>query len=157
MDDTKRIIEINGVKLELDLRQAEVTQIDTFKVGDNVKVLVKSPYSEPKILPGVIVGFDNFRTLPTIIVAYLTVDYNKATIDYAYINDKSETEIVATSAGDVPFERDRVLELLDRDVAEKEEALKASTRKRALFLSQFGKLFASVNETAQSLVDSVTE
>lgn len=32
MEDTKRIIEINGVKLELDLRQAEVTQIDTFKV-----------------------------------------------------------------------------------------------------------------------------
>lgn len=154
MDDTKRIIEINGVKLELDLRQAEVTQIDTFKVGSNVKVLTKPSYGDPKILPGVIVGFDNFKTLPTIIVAYLTVDYNKATIDYAYINEKSETEIVATSPGDVPFERDRVLELLDRDITEKEEALKASQRKKSLFMSQFGKLFQSVDDVARNLVES---
>lgn len=153
MDDTKRIIEINGVKLELDLRQAEVTQIDTFRVGSNVKVLTKPSYSEPKILPGVIVGFDNFKTLPTIIVAYLEVDYSKAEIKYAYINEKSETEIVATSPGDVPFERDRVLELLDRDITEKENALEGVVRKKALFISQFGKLFESVDETVKNLVE----
>lgn len=147
----KRIIEINGVKLELDLRQAEVTQVDTFKVGDNVKVLVKPSYGDTKILPAVIVGFDNFRTLPTIIVAYLEVDYSKAEIKYAYINEKSETEIVATSPGDVPFERDRVLELLDRDITEKEQALEGAVRKKALFVSQFGKLFAAFDAVVEKI------
>ena len=36
-EDNKRIIEINGIKMEVDLRNAK--RIDTFKVGDPVKVL----------------------------------------------------------------------------------------------------------------------
>ena len=35
--EEKRIIDINGMKMEVDLRTAK--RIDTFKVGDNVKVL----------------------------------------------------------------------------------------------------------------------
>ena len=35
-----RTIEINGIKLEVDLRTAK--RIDQFKVGDNVKVLKKN-------------------------------------------------------------------------------------------------------------------
>ena len=41
--EEKRIIEVNGIKMEVDLRNAK--RIDQFKVGDSVKVLVKS-YSE---------------------------------------------------------------------------------------------------------------
>ena len=40
MENTKTQIEINGVKLEVDLRNA--TRIDEFKVGDNVKVKIIS-------------------------------------------------------------------------------------------------------------------
>lgn len=39
MDDGKRIIEIDGVKIEVDLRTAK--RIDTYRVGDNVKILNK--------------------------------------------------------------------------------------------------------------------
>ena len=42
MEDEKeymKTIEINGVKLEIDLRTAK--RVDTFKIGDNVKVLKK--------------------------------------------------------------------------------------------------------------------
>ena len=35
--EEKRIVEIDGVKIEVDLRTAK--RIDTFAVGDNVKVL----------------------------------------------------------------------------------------------------------------------
>lgn len=150
MED-KRIIEINGVKLELDLRTAELQQIDSFKVGDNVKVLVKeNSYSEQEIKPGVIVGFDNFKSLPTIIVAWLSVDYSKAEIKYAYINAKSEVEIVAASSGDVPFERELVMDLLDRDIAAKEIALSDAKSKKEVFLKQFGRLFTSITETVKA-------
>ena len=37
--EEKRIVEIDGVKIEVDLRTAK--RIDTFAVGDNVKVLCK--------------------------------------------------------------------------------------------------------------------
>ena len=37
--EEKRIVEIDGVKIEVDLRTAK--RIDTFRVGDNVKVLCK--------------------------------------------------------------------------------------------------------------------
>ena len=40
MADEKRIIEIDGMKVEVDLRHAK--RVDTFKVGDNVKILDKS-------------------------------------------------------------------------------------------------------------------
>ena len=39
-NENKRIIEVNGVKMEIDLRQAKV--IDNYKVGDYVKVKVVS-------------------------------------------------------------------------------------------------------------------
>ena len=38
--EEKRIIDINGMKMEVDLRTAK--RIDTFKVGDNVKVWLPS-------------------------------------------------------------------------------------------------------------------
>lgn len=38
--DQKRIIEVNGVKLEVDLRNAR--RVDEFRVGSPVKVLVKN-------------------------------------------------------------------------------------------------------------------
>lgn len=50
--ETKRIIEINGVKLEIDTREA--VSIDTVKVGDPVKVLIKD-YSSYKSFPGVVI------------------------------------------------------------------------------------------------------
>ena len=49
MTDTT-IIEINGLKLEIDLRSAK--RIDSFRVGDNVKILRKD-YNSYKSCYGV--------------------------------------------------------------------------------------------------------
>ena len=38
-EDNKRIVEIDGVKIEVDLRKAK--RVDSFQVGDNVKILEK--------------------------------------------------------------------------------------------------------------------
>ena len=37
--EEKRIVEIDGVKIEVDLRTAK--RVDSYKVGDNVKILEK--------------------------------------------------------------------------------------------------------------------
>ena len=39
-DEQKRIVEIGGVKIEVDLRTAK--RVDSYRVGDPVKVLTKS-------------------------------------------------------------------------------------------------------------------
>ena len=39
MENNKKIVEIDGIKLEIDMRTAK--RIDQFKVGDKVKILVK--------------------------------------------------------------------------------------------------------------------
>ena len=69
-----KTIEINGVKLEVDLRTCR--RIDTFKVGDNVKIL-KKQYNEYRVYSGVIVDFVNFKERPAIVVAYFDHDYNR--------------------------------------------------------------------------------
>ena len=56
--ENKRIVEIDGVKIEVDLRSAK--RIDTFKVGDNVKVLCKDYNNQFKVKPGIITDFANF-------------------------------------------------------------------------------------------------
>ena len=72
----KTIIEINGVKMEIDLRQATV--VENFKVGDKVKVLIKTYNDSFQSHVGTIVGFDAFKERPTIILAYLANDYGSA-------------------------------------------------------------------------------
>ena len=61
------VIEINGVKLEVDLRSAR--RIDTLRVGDRVKLLEKTSYGGPIVHHGVVAGFDPFPSQPTIIVS----------------------------------------------------------------------------------------
>lgn len=150
-----RIVEIGGVKMELDMRQAKVQSIDTFKVGDNVKVLIKDYGDSYKTHAGVIAGFDNFKALPTIVVVYLEIGYNDAKLKTAYINAKTEgTELVAAAQNDIPLERDTVIDLMDRDIASKEIALRESQRNKTMFLQMFNRYFADHAKVAEQ-VESV--
>lgn len=154
MEDTKRIIEINGVKLELDLRQASVQQIDTFKVGDSVKVLIKD-YSGYKSHAGVVAGFDGFQKLPTIIIGYLDANYSSASLKFVYLNSQTkDVELVAASQTDIPFERDTVLALMDKAIVQKETELGEAKRNKEMFLSMFNRYFTDYATVAEQ-VDSV--
>ena len=135
-----RIVEINGVKMEVDLREAKT--VDTYRVGDHVKVLVAEYADSMKAHAGAIIGFDNFKSKPTIVVAYLDAQYGKAEVKLAYIFEGSKTEIVHASDGDVPFSKAQVLELLDRDVAAKQKALDESHWHKERFEAWFGRHFA---------------
>jgi hypothetical protein len=132
----KTIIEINGVKLEVDLSEAKV--ITNYRVGDCVKVLIKK-YSSYESVPGVLVGFDHFQKLPTLIIAYL---YNNEEIKFVYFNSAcDDVEITAMSVKDLPFAKSRVLELMDRKITRQEQEIEDLKAKKQFFLDEFGKYF----------------
>ena len=138
MED-KRIIEINGVKMEVDLRHAKV--IDNFKVGDTIKVLIKG-YSSYTSYVGMIVGFDEFEKLPTIIVAYLKLEYSTSAIEFVYYNAESkDVDICKINDWDIPYSKQQIIDKMDREINKKEEELRELNSKKNLFLSMFGKYF----------------
>lgn len=135
-------VEINGIKLEIDMRTAR--KVENYKIGDRVKVLVKE-YSSYKPHPGVIVAFDMFEKQPTITVAYLDVDYSGAELKFAYINgnvseDKDQPEI-APYNDDIHVNRADVIEKLNKEIFKKQTEIEDLERKKSYFLSNFNKYF----------------
>lgn len=108
----KTIIEINGIKLEVDLRNAK--RVDEFKVGDNVKVLIKK-YSDTFVShPGVIIGFDAFEKRPTIIICYLDVDYSNSAVRFCYFNqDSKDLEICHMGDHEKTLDRNKATDYLE--------------------------------------------
>ena len=139
MEETKRIIEVNGVKMEIDLRQAKV--IDNYKVGDYVKILVKS-YSDYKSYIGNIIGFDNFKKNPTIVIAYLKNEYSTASIEFAYYNSTSEDiELTSLNDWDIPLKKSTILEQFNKEILKKEQEIQEMKNKANVFEQLFGKYF----------------
>lgn len=132
----KTLIEINGAKFEVDMRQAK--RIDTLRVGDTVKVLVKV-YDGYKVYPGTVIGFDPFKNLPTVIIAYLDIDYSAAAIKFVYFNTASKDVEIVKSVDDdsIDVNRDNVLRQMDREIEKAIAAVQDLERKRKYFLDNF--------------------
>ena len=134
----KKIIEVNGVKLEVDMRYAK--RIDEFRVGDTVKVLDnRSERNELKT--GVITDFANFKELPTIMVAvYKQGSYwESPTIEFIPYNSETEgIEIVGVSAEEVIVSRETVVQKFDDQIAKKRDELNDLIIKRDTFAKYFG-------------------
>ena len=111
--EEKRIIDINGMKMEVDLRTAK--RIDTFKVGDNVKVLATEYNGTHSIKPGVITDFAMFKDLPTIVVAVFNEGgwSSNPTISF-------DTELIFASEEEIRLSRDGVIEKFEREIQKKE-------------------------------------
>ena len=141
MDENTRVIEVGGVKLEVDLRHANV--IEKFRVGDGVKILTKKYTDSYETHPGAIIGFDNFKERPTIIVAYVDAGYSTAEVKMAYINkDTADTELVPVCEGDfLQIEKSRIEDMLDQQILRAEQTVEDVRAKKAYFLKYFGKLF----------------
>jgi len=143
-EEESRIIEVGGVKMEIDLRHAKV--VEKYRVGDGVKVLVKKYTDTFESYPGVIIGFDAFVQRPTIIIAYLEAGYSAAEIKIVHLNSSSpDVEIVPVTVGEFMLsERCRVEELLDRGILKAEQALEAEIAKKTYFQKYFGMLFEDI-------------
>lgn len=135
-NENKRIIEINGIKLEVDLMTAK--RIDEFKVGDNIKVLQNAK----DVLAGVIVDFVNFKELPTIQIAVFRQDYFGTKIDFINFNSKTEgIEIMPCSEHELKLEKCRVVDKFNLEIEKKLSELDELTKKRDWFVKYFSKYF----------------
>lgn len=135
------IVEINGVKMEVDLRHAKIVH-ENLRVGTKVKVLAKNDYSGPSVYAGVIVGFEPFPSLPTIIVAYIDTSYTGG-LKFAHINSKSadKWELVPSIDDELPLAKGDVLAQFDRQIEQKEGELRELQSKRDFFLRHFNTYF----------------
>ena len=141
MSENLKVIEINGVKLEIDMRYAK--NIDSVQVGSRVKVLKKLYGDEYKVFAGVVVGFDDFQELPTINVCYLETTYSSAGIVFVAYNAKStDIQIVASTDHDgLDVSKADILSKMDTEKAKKELELEELAARRRYFLAQFGSYF----------------
>jgi len=136
----KRIIEINGIKLEVDLSTAR--RIDEFKVGDNVKVLRKGYGETFNVYAGVITEFVNFKELPTMIIAVFKQDYSGSDIEFINYNSKTEgIEITLCCEHELRLEKCRVIDKFNHEIESKQNVVDDLKRKRDWFVENFAKYF----------------
>ena len=139
MDKQTTIMEINGVKIEVDLRNAK--RVDNLKIGDRVKCLVKGYGSTMNTYAGVVVGFEPFPSLPSIIVAYLNLDYSSGTLKFKTFNAETKDFEVVADIDNNALEVDKIniLSVFDRDADKKRQELAEIEDKRAYVISHFGR------------------
>lgn len=138
MNENIRTIEVNGVKMEVDMRYAK--RIDTFKVGDTVKVLDKRN-GKNDMRCGVITDFANFKDLPTMMVAvYRQPEYswNSPSIEFIpYNSDTKDIEIVGVSNEELQVSHFSVVEMFDSQIQKKRDELNDLIVKRDTFVRYF--------------------
>lgn len=133
-------IEINGVKVEIDLRTCK--QITTYKVGDNVKILKKTYDNTYTVYSGVIVDFVAFKERPAIVIAYFNQDYSGADIKFETITqDTKDIEIAPSLPHELKINKDRVLDKFDCAIMGKEREADDLRQKKAYFIDNFAKFF----------------
>lgn len=139
-DAHKRIVEIKGVKMEVDLRTAK--QIDEYRVGDRVKVLIKRYGDNYDCLHGVIAAFDNFEALPTITICYI----DGGELKFAYLNDNSTDVEMAPAQDDVLIEKADVLRKMDREIENLHRLIEDLEWKKRYFEERFQTWFKDFKE-----------
>lgn len=138
----KTIVEVNGVKLEVDMRYAR--RVEELRVGDRVKILTKD-YSSYTVHPGVIIGFEPFAKLPTIIAAYIQNSYDAADVKFIHYNAQSQdVEIVVAGDDDLDFDRGQILQRFDRDIEKKHREIAVIEEKKKYFEQNFKQYWETV-------------
>lgn len=143
-DNYKKIVEINGIKVEVDLRTAKI--IENYKVGDAVKILVKKYSDSFESKAGVIVGFDEFQNRPTIVVAYIDSTYSGVELKFAYINkDSKDYELAPLQEFETKVSYNEIQKQWDKKIFDKEQELSKLNSERQWFndnyMKYFGKFF----------------
>lgn len=131
-----KLIEINGVKMQIDLRTAK--KIEEYRVGDSVKVLVRRYSDSWESYPGVIVGFAEFKNLPSI---ELLIMRHNGDLEFKVINAKTEDiEIAPFNRYETSFSYITILETINNKIATAEAELCGLKSRKEAFVQYFGKL-----------------
>lgn len=138
-DKNIRVIEINGIKVEVDLRTCKV--VDQYKVGDNVKVL-KKYNAEHRVYNGVIVDFVAFKELPSIVVAYFDDGWQGVEIKFETITAESkDIEIAPSLPHEMKLNKERAIDLFNQKIEKLRREMEDMTQKRDYFVKYFGQYF----------------
>lgn len=142
----KQIVEINGVKVEVDMRTAK--RVDTFRVGDNVKVMSKTYDGKPDIKPGIIVDFANFKDCPCIVVAVFNEGSWSSSPSISFINiyADSDCEIIFASEEEIRCSKDGVIEKFEREIQKKKNEYTDLQNQLEYFKKHFLKTDAECRE-----------
>lgn len=145
MEESKRIIEIDGVKVEVDLRTAK--RVESFKVGDNIKILDKE-YDTYKVKPGIIVDFTEFQELPTIVIAVFEEGSWSSTPNISFIyynkNTSKKVEIVSCSEDEIKVSKEGVIERFEREIQKKKNEYEDLKNKLEYFKTHFLKVYKEI-------------
>lgn len=137
-----KIVEIQGRRYEIDETTAKL--VEEFRIGDRVKVLEK-PYGDTfKVYSGIIVGFADFKDLPTIEVMYMEPDrWSADTFKIAAINSKSGDNIQIAKVCDeeIMVEKDNIIAKFDRAIVAKHDEIDALELKKHYFVTRFASAF----------------
>ena len=129
-------IEVQGQSFEIEERVAR--RIETLRIGTPVRVLEKPDYSgKREVYTGVVVGFEPFRDLPTVRVAYFKSDYSAASIQFASFNSQTKDfAMVAAAEGfNATADLEAAKNALNRKVEKAEAALREAQSERDYFSS----------------------
>lgn len=150
MTEQKTIIEINGVKMEIDMRHAKIARVDTLTIGTRVKVLKKGYGDDYNVYGGIVVGFDAFERLPSIRIAYIKSGYGETPLDFIVFNATSkDIEIlIDDDTDDLGMNRDSALQSMDRAIESKRMELQKAIQSREFFLKHFGKALQLAEEAS---------
>lgn len=148
MNDLDNIAQftIGAVTIAADRNRA--VRAEVMKVGDTVRVLEKPSYGDPKVHTGVIVGFEPFKDLPTIIVAYVETNWSAAEMKMLYFNDKNDKfELLAAPDNvNIDVERGRVLDWFASEEQKKLREIDELNTKRQYFERYFGSVMLQAAE-----------
>ena len=137
-DNQTRIVEVDGIKMEVDLREAK--KIDHYRVGDTVKILIAEYSDSYNNYFGVIVGFTEFQKVPSIDVLYVKDEFGDTDLKIVTINEKTEDiEIAPVGGYDAEFNRANILEKINRQIEKQEEKVWVLKSKKNAFIKHFGK------------------
>lgn len=134
-----REIEIDGIKVAVDMRT--VKKIDTYRIGDNIKVLKKN-YDNYQTYSGVIIDFVNFKERPAIVIAYFDQSYSGTDIRFETITkDTKDIEIAPCLPHELSINKNRVIDKFNYEIEQQQHKVDELKAKRDYFLENFGKFF----------------
>jgi hypothetical protein len=147
MDENKRIVEIDGIKVEVDLRTAKV--INHYKIGDPVRVLHSGESYGCGIKTGVIVGFCEFEKNPAIEILELDYDYSGTNFKLITIisGQKNQVQIAPYDKYEGLISQTDVVTRFDREIQKKELELADLKLKKKYFIDDFSKAFERIVPT----------
>lgn len=136
-----RTVEINGVKIEVDLRTAK--RVDSFKIGDAVKLLIKEYSDSYTSYPATIVGFDEFVNRPTIIVAYIKIGYSETSLHFAYINkdNNDKYEIAPANEFECKAKKADAIDYFEREISKKKKEVEDLELRKTYFINNYNNYF----------------